>query len=229
MARTATARAGKGKGTVKAKRGTKPTPPLDIQTPAKKKTRPPKGQGKAVDSQVAFLAKVKAENPLITSEEFALKFRVPVDEVVRMRHFLSEYLRDFDLKASALRMGYPTETATETGRLLLYHSYTQIRLLELLDRMEVAQLVNASQIISRLWKEANLADGLFNNAPNRIAALKTLARIIGLDLPKPKDDGKPKGPSGGVMIVPMAVSPDQWGEYAAASQRALKESTAIDV
>lgn len=198
--------------------------PAASQVPAKK----PKTKRKSPRAEASFLATVKAENPNITSEEFAFQFRVPIDEVVRMRHFLGEYLKDFDEKLAAVRMGYPYDSALGTGRLLLHHSYSQLKLLEMLEAMEIPKLISAQLIISRLWKEANNGDGLFNNAPNRIAALGKLAKIIGLENPKPIEE-KNIRPSGGIMFVPIALSSDDWGDYAHASQKALKDSTAIDV
>jgi hypothetical protein len=210
---TATARAGKGKGTKQ--------PPAPAK---KKKKRAKSGQAKDPVSQATFLQTVKAENPGITSDELAIKFNMPLEEVARMRGFLVEYMKDFNEERAALRMGYPDVSAASTGKLLLYHSFTQLRLQELLDRAEVDALVTPSRIVAGLVKEANAPDVPFSsNAGTRISAWKELAKIKGMMNPKPKDD-TPKIKR--IMYVPVA---HDWEAGARASQKALKASTVIDV
>jgi hypothetical protein len=207
---TATAKAGKGKGTKQ--------PPA----PAKKKKRAKPGTNPV--AQATFLQTVKAENPEITSDQLAEKFNMPLEEVARMRGFLVEYMKDFNEERAALRMGYPDVSAASTGKLLLYHSFTQLRLQELLDRAEVDALVTPARIVAGLVKEANAPDVAFSsNASTRISAWKELAKIKGMLNPKPKDTA-PKVRR--IMYVPVA--PD-WEAGARASQKLLKASTVIDV
>lgn len=229
MARTATARAGKAKGPAKAKKTPKPPPPIKTPKRPKKPGRKPTVDAKTPDTQAAFLATVKADNPGITSEELAIKFAIPFEEVCRLRHFVHEYIKDFNEENAALRMGYPDGSAKSTGKLLLFHSFTQLRVSEILAKMEVDAMLSGSVIIAGLLREANAPDVAFSsNASTRIAAWKALAKIKGLERPKLEDPNN-RILTGGIMIVPIAVSADQWGEYAAASQANLKQSTAIDI
>lgn len=229
MARTATARAGKAKGPAKGAKTPKP-PPKTKQPPAPKKPgRKRRVTTKAPEAQQAFLATVKADNPGITADELAAKFGIPFEEVCRMRHFVHEYIKDFNEENAALRMGYPDISARSTGKLLLYHSFSQLRISEILSKMEVDAMLSGSMVVAGLLREANAPDVAFSsNASTRIAAWKALAKIKGLDRPTVEDPNN-RILTGGIMVVPIALSPDQWGEYAAASQRNLKESTAIDV
>lgn len=249
MARTATASAGKAKGPAKGAKTPKPpaktaptfkraprigkasvapTPP-PVKPPLKKRAK--KGQGKAPPVQAALLVAVKEATPGITADQFAASFNVPFEEVCRMRHFVHEYIKDFNPTLAALRMGYPDTGAGTVGSLLLGNAFTQLRIGELLDAMEAEAIVSGSRIVAGLLKEANAPDVAFSsNASTRIAAWKALAKIKGLDAPKvPDKPGLPLAMLGGVMLVPIATHPDEWGKFAAASQRALKESTAIDI
>lgn len=205
---TATAKRAKGKGTKKP--------------PEPKKKRAPRKNSPV--GQATFLQTVKAENPNITSDELAERFKMTLEEVSRMRGFLVEYMKDFNEENAALRMGYPDMSAKATGKLLLYHSFTQLRLQELLDRAEVDALVTPSRIVAGLIKEANAPDVAFSsNASTRISAWKELAKIKGMLNPKPKDTA-PKVRR--IMYVP--VSPD-WETGARASQKSLKASVVVDV
>lgn len=222
---TATAKRGAGKGT-KAKTAT-PKP-----APAKKKTRAKKGQGKKPAVQIAFLETVKTENPDISSEEFAIKFNLPPDEVARHKAFVLQYVKDYNVKQAALRMGYPEATAWQTGNMMLHYAFAQLFLAEFQRVATSEAIVTDAQLESRLWEEANRGDIVvsgcaMSNSSTRIAATKLIMQKRGLLAPKPKE------PEGGgnvlrVMHVPL-VAIAEWGANAQASQKALKASTVIDV
>jgi hypothetical protein len=133
-------------------------------------------------------------------------------------------MKDFNAENAALRMGYPDVSAASTGKLLLFHSFTQLRLQELLDRAEINSLISPSRIVAGLVREANAPDVPFSsNSSSRINALKELAKIMGLNNPKPKDEA-PQVKR--IMYIPVS---NNWEEGARESQRRLKESTVIDV
>lgn len=213
MAGTATARAGSGKAS-------KATP----KAPVKKKRAKRQRVNPAPEVQTSLFVSVVAENPDITSEGYAIRFALPLDEVMRLRHFIHEYLRDFDEKAATLRMGYPMDSAASTSKMFLFHPYVQLRVIEVLKCIEPDKIVSAGQIIAGLLKEATAPDIPFSsNANTRIAAWKLLAQIQGLLNPKAKDPAK-LGPAGGIMFVPIAATPEEWAESARASQKALVDS-----
>lgn len=235
---SASARAGGTKGS--ARKAARKTPRKAAKKAAKKTTkkktarkrakkRAPKGQGKDPQTQANLLATVKAEDPGITAEALALKLNMPFEDVGRLRYFVHEYIKDFSEERAALRMGYPADSATSTGRLLLYHAYTQLRITEILEKADAENIVTGAAIVAALWREANAPDVAFSsNSSTRIAALKELAKIRGLTAPKPKLPTGGVG-LGGVMVVPFTMHPDQWEEHARQTQRELKEAVTVEV
>lgn len=194
----------------------------------KRPKRPPAKDRKPPKEKKDPLAIVRELHPTITAEEFSVKFFLSVEEKFRLQGFALEYLKDFNITQAACRMGYAYELAYQFGTQMLHHSYTQLRLSEMIAEMTADKVVSVQQVIARLWQEANAPDVAFSsNASTRISALTSLAKILRLGEPKP-----PAPPSGfvpaGVMIVPMAASPDEWGQLARQSQKALKESTYVD-
>jgi phage terminase small subunit len=144
-----------------------------------------------------------------------------------MRHFVHEYLKDFDQFKAALRMGYDSGTAKSAGKMLFYHSFTQLRLAEVMADLEERSVVSGGQIMAKLWQEANLGQ-CSNNSSVRVGALKELARIKQLGVAA---TNAPVSISG-VMLVPVVAESEDgltsWEDKAKASQAALKAG-AIDV
>ncbi len=193
--------------------------------PPKKRASRKKGQAKNPASNSRFLQTVKAENPLITSDEFAIKFNLPIEEVARHRAFINQYVLDYNVKAAAIRMGYPEGTALDTGRIMLGYAYSQLYLSELQRAATVETVVTQGQIAAKAWEEANKADALGStNSSTRIAALKLLAQATGMLASKPND--KPVEIRR-IMYVGEQIT--DWETQARASQTALKASTVIDV
>ena len=215
--------------TVTAKRGRGIDAKATPLPPKKKAKRAKKGQGKKPEAQATFFSEVKAESPNITSDQLAERFKMPLDETARMRGFLHEYVKDYDEKNAALRMGYPEASASSTGKLLLGHSYSQLKLSELQAVADVDAVCTAAQLHAALWKEANRPDTVrdgcvMTNSSTRISAMKTLLQAKGLLNPKPKEE---ETQIRRVMFVGTLI--DNWENQALESQRALKASTAIDV
>lgn len=178
--------------------------------------------------QREHLAIVRNQNPTITSDEYALQFGLSIQDTTRLKGFALEYLKDFNATQAAMRLGYDPAIAGNTGCLLLNNCYTQILLSERISQATEGEIVNTRQVIAELWKEANAPDKAFSaNAATRIKALEVLAKILrlGQNAPPPKDL---LASSSGVMLVPMAVDPAEWGRIAQDQQKALKASTYID-
>lgn len=219
---TATAKRGQQK---RAKEPTKPPK----APPKKKRASRTKGAAKDPAANSAFLQTVKAENPDITSEEFAIKFNLPVDEVARHRAFINQYVRDYNVKNAALRMGYPEATAFDTGKIMLGYAFSQLYLAEIQRSATVETVVTVGQIAAKAWEEANRGDTIrdgatMTNSSTRIAALTLLAKASGMLTPKPKEEA--------VVIRRIMYVGEQitdWEAQARASQKALKASTVIDV
>lgn len=222
---TATAKRGI-KGT---KATVKPKPKAPPKIPPKKRASRTKGSAKDPAANSAFLQTVKAENPDITSEEFAIKFNLPVDECARHRAFINQYVKDYNVKAAALRMGYPEATAWDTGKIMLGYAFAQLYLAELQRAATVESVVSVGQIMAAAWKEANRPDTIrdgctMTNSSTRIAAITLCAKASGMLTPKPKEEAVVIRR---IMYVGEKIT--DWEAQARASQKALKLSTIIDV
>ena len=94
-------------------------------------------------------------------------------------------------------------------------------------------MVTARAVILELWKEARMPnttkDGCaMSSSSTRLAALKMLAKIAGLDEPK-KVEAPEQVMIGNIMIVPMTANPEDWDAIAQKSQEAMLAKNAIDV
>jgi len=230
---TRPAKRGSAKGTKQ-----KPAKPL----PALKKRPIPKthakrGQGKAPAAQALLLQKAFAETPDITSEQFALKFNLPIEEVIRHRAFVLQYMLDYNVEAAALRMGYPEATAYQTGKLMLHYAFSQIFLRELQHAKTIETVLTVGDLVSKAWEEANRPDTTrdgcaMTNSATRIAALKMVGKWMGLETPKPKEEAlviRRIMYVGEQALKQAGTNLDEWGAVATRSQKRLKQSTAIDV
>ena len=200
-------------------------------TATRKPKRPPRKEakniGKSKTRQAEVLAIVRAENPTITAHDYAARFNLTQADKLRLQGFALEYLKDYNVHNAAMRLGYPDMVAASTGNLLLNNCYTQLLLSETMKLATVDSVVSVQQVVGRLWEEANAPDVAFSsNASTRISALGSLAKILRLGESKPvnQQDFTPSG----VMVVPIAASPEEWGAIVQRQQRELKASTYID-
>lgn len=220
MARTATAtRSGKG---------TRPKGGKTAPATKKKKRRAPNGQGADKKTQTELLATVRANDPGITAADYAERFNLPMQDTLRLQGFAREYVRDYNIRNAAMRLGYPVEVAYASGEMMLFNSYTQLFLAELVAAANVETVVTQGQILARAWQEANAPDVFGSSgAGTRIAALGLCARILGLGQAKPPPP-PPPAVAVGVMIVPGYAAPEDWEAHAREQQRALKGSVLVD-
>lgn len=141
---------------------------------------------------------------------------------IRRKHFVSEYIKDYNATRAILRMGYKYDrkVAQTKGSQFLSEPYTQHILAEIMERMEEKAIVTRSEILIGLKREANAEDVPFSsNSGTRIQALRYLAKILGMEVLKADIEVKT---TGGVMLVPLSASPEEWEAAAAASQKKLK-------
>lgn len=216
MASTATAKRVRGKGTKTAAPARK--------TARKKAPQAKKGQGKAPKTQQAFLAQAIQEDPTITAASFAEKFNLEPATIFQYQQFGREYVKDYNVKNAALRLGYSNETAQNQGNIMFHAAYTQLWLQEHISRSDIESICSVNQVVARIWQEANAPDVAFSsNSSTRIAALKLLTQILGLL-------SKQQGPTNVInaVVVPLASNPAEWSAHALSSQTALKDR-AIDV
>lgn len=225
---TVTAKRGtKGKGT----KGKAPAPKAPPKAKKKAKKGTPHGQG--TTAPLALIASVKAENPLITADEFAVRYNLPLEEVARHRMFVLQYTLDYNLKAAAMRMGYPAESAYDTGKLMLHYPFAQLYLSELQRNASVESVFTAGTLLHKCLEEMNRPDTVkdgcaMTNSATRLAWAKLAAQMTGMLNPVKAPDTPTLRK---VMHVAETTGSDAkaWGAHAQASQKALVKSTAIDV
>lgn len=145
------------------------------------------------------------------------------DEMELRRHFVKEYMVDFNAYYAALRVGFHASFASEYAKQFMGEGVVR-RLIAEEERKEADekdQNLLKAQVEKGLFREANYY-GPGSSHGARVSALSKLAVIYGMDKEaQANDDNIPKG---GVMVVPMRVSADEWGAGASESQRKLKAS-----
>lgn len=150
----------------------------------------------------------------MTEETISLKKKVFLDR------FVFEYLHDFNSSMAYIRAGGASSHATTGGPESLRTAYVQTQLRQVTEMMDVEKLVTAGEILMGLKREANHY-GDDGSSASRVRAWGMLAKIKGMDQPKPPPDEGDKGPKGGVMEIP-AYTDVQWTEMAAQAQAQLK-------
>ena len=142
--------------------------------------------------------------------------------------FVSEYLKDFDPLAAAMRCGFMRSFAEEYAKKFMDEPYV-------LQRIQALQHIvsedgsgrddslayNRQRVISALMREAHYT-GAGSSAAARVAALSRLAVIYGLNEPqgKKEDQANPNS-RGGVMRIPEIADVTQWEEVALKTQQRL--------
>ncbi len=150
----------------------------------------------------------------MTEEEIPLKKKLFLDK------FIYEYVHDFNSSMAWIRAGGAPNSATSRGPESLKTGYVQTQLRILAEKLDEEQLVTRGEVILGIKKEAHYF-GEDGSSSARVRAWGMLAKIKGMDVPKPIEP-QDEGPRGGVMEVPMAATVVEWAEVAAASQLALK-------
>lgn len=151
---------------------------------------------------------------LATEQNIDLKKKMFLDK------FIYEYLHDFNSSMAWIRAGGAPSHATTGGPESLRTQYVQLQLREVTNHLEAENLVTAGEIIMGIKREAHHF-GDDGSSSARVKAWGMLAKIKGMDVPKPKDPAD-QGPKGGVMHVPLAATTVEWEEVAMQSQSQLK-------
>lgn len=165
----------------------------------------------------------------ISLEQFELS--LAPDFIARARAFVHQYVKDYNQVKALARMMVEIDDeakpSASTASKLYWHPYTQ-RYLEIIrNAMEQTAVVNGTQVLQRLWEEANAPDVPFSScASTRVNATKTLAKALGVDKPLAAE-GPTKGHASGVMLVPYADF-IEWADRAEESQAELKRVVEAD-
>ncbi|MGL5525655.1 MAG: hypothetical protein ACRDCY_18060 [Aeromonas veronii] len=167
----------------------------------------------------------------IDVEDLPRSDRIYTEEEKRIRDkFIFEYMRDNNLYAAGVRMGYSGQNAMDFAKTLLDEPYVASRLVQLRESgygmvqagSETANGMNLEaeeairqRIINGLMREAfDYGQGTKQQA--RISALNKLAEIYKVG----QDTGNNLKTN--VMVVPAMGSVDTWEQTATAQQAQLK-------
>lgn len=150
----------------------------------------------------------------LTTEQLAA--RMQDSTLFRRERFIQEYIKDFNAKRAAIRIGCSQATAGQQGYGILNEPYVQRRLLEVLAEIEEDSLVTRNDVIAGLLKEAHTAE----SDAARVAAWGKLAKIKGMEIDVVQGQ---LNHIHRVMEVPGVGKIGDWEEAAEVSQQALKE------
>lgn len=149
-----------------------------------------------------------------TKENLSLKKRVFIDK------FISEYIRDFSVSNAWLRAGGKVSGTTDAAYATIRTPYAQQRLQVLIDLMDEEQLVTDKEIVIGIKKEAN-SFGEGTSQTGRVAAWKLLAQLKGKLIKKTEVTAG--AGTGGVMLIPIPASVQDWEAQTATEQEQLKK------
>ena len=135
------------------------------------------------------------------------------------RLFVSEYIKDFNGTAAMGRLGFNYRQPAIVAHQWLREPYTQYLLGQLIEKAESDNLVTRNEVLVGLKREAN-SFGLDSSGASRVSALGKLAKILGLEINRSEVDVRI---AGGIMLIPLAESPDAWERNAEQAQLALKQ------
>lgn len=136
--------------------------------------------------------------------------------------FAKEYIKDFDHRAAAVRMGVDDEdgSAQRIGRNMLNDPETMQAIQAYMGRIESDVLITRDRVMMGLLREACF-HGLGASHAARVAAWGKMAKVLGMELP-PKDE-IPEEARGGVMLVPYVPGGiEAWEAQATGQQAQLK-------
>lgn len=137
---------------------------------------------------------------------------------LRRDRFVRSYVIDFNGTKAALRIGIPIRSAPKQASELLREPYVQQELQKYILEVDENVLVNRNAVIAGLVREAN-DRGVGSSHAARVNAYSKLARILGMEIEKVQTDVNVRG---GVMVVPMSETMNDWEQKAITTQAQLK-------
>jgi len=135
----------------------------------------------------------------------------------KCRVFVNEYIKDFNAKKAAQRMGIEGDPI-QRGAYMLNIPFTQYLLDQVINQLDEKIIATRNHVIVGLVRESNYY-GMDGGAACRIAALSKLAKILGMEVVKTETQ---LTLGGGVMAVPIATSQEEWARIALDAQTKLK-------
>lgn len=162
-------------------------------------------------------------DPLVMQQELS-----PQEKQLR-DNFVTEYLKDCNSWAAAIRAGYVRTVAHEYAALLMQEPYVQReiarRRAEIPDDPKAKRKQRQHDVEELLWELAHYSGpGASHSA--RVAAAAKLCNIYDMDgTTKVQSEITHKG---GVMLVPAIASVEDWEKAAAQAQDALISSSSED-
>ena len=142
-----------------------------------------------------LLKRKRKRKDLSTGEDIELDF----DGLYpRQRRFCEEYVKDFDIRAAAIRAGYkPSQHLSSTGSRILDNKYASAYIKEILERIRIQTEVDTIWVVRKAKTTAERCipepDDKVNqfNPHGAVAALKLLSGYTGgFDKNNPKDEGR---------------------------------------
>jgi len=154
---------------------------------------------------------------------------MPASEKTLRDNFVTEYLKDHDAWAAAVRVGYLHNVAHEYASFLMQEPYVQReiyrRQAELASNPKESEKHERHMIKQWLIEQARYK-GPGSSHSARVSALAKLCNILDMDgTAKVKSEVTHKG---GVMLVPAIASVDEWEKQATVAQDALIASSLED-
>lgn len=134
--------------------------------------------------------------------------------------FVFEYVKDFNATNAILRMGQAgtIQYIRKKGSEFLREPYVQKLIDKYLSETKEDSIVTRQRVLAGLTKEANNAI----ESSVRVTAWCNIGKMLGMYIEKKEV----KVTGSGVMLVPVAGTPDEWEAGASAAQQALKDQAA---
>lgn len=135
--------------------------------------------------------------------------------------FVEHYMMCFNASQAARQIGYEGASASSQGWEFLHHKFTQAELKQRYEKHAKDNKTIRQEIIMMLHREANYF-GPGASASARVKAQIQLSKIFGMETLYLRAEVAHRG---GVLVVPMTSSIDEWERIASHSQAKLMEST----
>lgn len=145
---------------------------------------------------------------------------LPADRIAVLRLFVSEYVKDFNGHQAVQRLGFRYKFPNVVANNYLKEPFTQYLIDQYIQHAEEKNIVSRNEIIMSLKREANNY-GIDATGASRVAALRTLARIHGMEIQRTETN---VNVAGGIMLVPVAATAEEWEKNAAEAQLKLREA-----